>query len=157
MVQKSEEVSIEDRLNDHRFRQPGRPDTPLWRYLSVPKFVWLIARKALYFPRLDLLGDKYEGAAAISHVEIFKSRIRRTYERKRGREITDAEMTAFVNSLTYPTYESEAMWRIFVLSARVWPFERPTPAWSKALQIFRQLSLVPSNTTIPMAADTTIR
>lgn len=36
-------------------------ETSLWRYMDFTKFVSLLHEKALYFPRLDKLPDKYEG------------------------------------------------------------------------------------------------
>jgi hypothetical protein len=33
----------------------------LWRYMSVPKFLSLLSRRALYFSSLEALGDDYEG------------------------------------------------------------------------------------------------
>jgi hypothetical protein len=33
----------------------------LWRYMDLAKFVWMLQRRALYFCRLDALGDPYEG------------------------------------------------------------------------------------------------
>ena len=37
-------------------------DAILWRYLDFTKFAALLNSKALYFCRLDCLGDPFEGA-----------------------------------------------------------------------------------------------
>lgn len=43
------------------FRSPNADD-PIWRYLSLTKFLHLLAAGALWFCRSDLLGDSHEGA-----------------------------------------------------------------------------------------------
>jgi hypothetical protein len=42
-------------------RKP-EPNTTLWRYTDVPKFISLLARKALFFCRLDHFDDPFEGS-----------------------------------------------------------------------------------------------
>ena len=37
-------------------------DAKLWRYMDFTKFVAMLNNKALYFCRLDHLGDPFEGA-----------------------------------------------------------------------------------------------
>lgn len=44
-----------------------KPDSVLWRYMDFPKFVSLLKDEALYFSRLDSLGDKFEGAKGLAH------------------------------------------------------------------------------------------
>lgn len=47
---------------DHpSFRQPLRIEAELWRYMDLSKFCALIQQQALYFSRLDQLGDPFEG------------------------------------------------------------------------------------------------
>jgi hypothetical protein len=41
-------------------RTPG-PPARLWRYTDFAKFLFLLERRALWFSRLDTLGDPYEG------------------------------------------------------------------------------------------------
>src|SRR5258708_6357986 len=36
-------------------------DTVIWRYVSLPKFLSLVASQALFFARADRLGDPFEG------------------------------------------------------------------------------------------------
>jgi hypothetical protein len=45
------------------------PETPLWRFMDFAKFVSLVADKALYFSRVDQLGDPFEGARGIASKE----------------------------------------------------------------------------------------
>lgn len=42
----------------HEASFPQLPDdTELWRYTDLPKFLWVLTKKALYLSRGDLLGD----------------------------------------------------------------------------------------------------
>lgn len=45
------------------FNAPESPDTPIWRYLSLPKFLALLQSRSLYFSSLELLArdDPFEG------------------------------------------------------------------------------------------------
>ena len=43
------------------FPPPPDPHVPVWRYMDLTKFVWMLQMKALYFCRADRLGDPYEG------------------------------------------------------------------------------------------------
>ncbi len=42
---------------------PGNPGALLWRYMNLPKFIWLLEKRALYFARIDQLteADPFEG------------------------------------------------------------------------------------------------
>ena len=42
--------------------QPENPDIKVWRYMDFTKLVSLYSRQALYFSRLDHLGDTFEGS-----------------------------------------------------------------------------------------------
>jgi len=42
------------------------PEQKLWRYMDLAKFLSLLEERALYFARVDKLGDPFEGAAGIA-------------------------------------------------------------------------------------------
>ena len=44
------------------FRQPDEPTIKVWRYMDFTKLVSLIDSRRLYFARVDLLGDPFEGS-----------------------------------------------------------------------------------------------
>jgi hypothetical protein len=44
------------------FKAPSNLDTPLWRYMDLPKFLALLEDEALYFARADTMADRFEGA-----------------------------------------------------------------------------------------------
>jgi hypothetical protein len=43
------------------FEAPADRNVPVWRYMSLAHFVWMLQHNALYFCRCDRLGDPYEG------------------------------------------------------------------------------------------------
>lgn len=43
------------------FVQPDDLDIPVWRYMNLSRFIWVLQNRALYFCRADKLGDPYEG------------------------------------------------------------------------------------------------
>jgi hypothetical protein len=43
------------------FKVPEDDNTKIWRYIDFTKFVSLLDQKALFFPRVSYLEDKYEG------------------------------------------------------------------------------------------------
>jgi hypothetical protein len=43
------------------FKAPANSDARIWRYSDLAKFLSLIDKAALYFPRLDKLDDRFEG------------------------------------------------------------------------------------------------
>lgn len=45
------------------FKQPKNGNGRLWRYMSIPKFLFLLNERSLYFSRSDSFNDPYEGAA----------------------------------------------------------------------------------------------
>jgi hypothetical protein len=47
---------------EHPVFEPPADSQVIWRYMDLPKLVWLLDREALYFSRADLLGDPHEGA-----------------------------------------------------------------------------------------------
>lgn len=44
-------------------------DQLLWRYMDFSKFTSMLSQRGLYFPRLDKLGDPFEGAAGLASRE----------------------------------------------------------------------------------------
>lgn len=100
--------------------------TPVWRYQDLGKLISMIERKALFFSRVDLLGDPYEGAqtpgyslardlAAYSmaqkHGTSERDIIKRLKEEARRRR-----EHVFVNCWYMGDHESDAMWRLYCRS-----------------------------------------
>ena len=51
---------------EHEYLDIPPDDVVLWRYMDFTKFVSLLEKSALFFPRADKLGDPFEGYWPIS-------------------------------------------------------------------------------------------
>lgn len=124
-----------------RWRQP-EPQSHLWRYLDLARFVAILSTQKLYFTRLDHFEDKYEGAIC-SELGLRKFETRDNYtriimsaakikrnnntpptiekieiERNKSRKEFDRNrelnrMQTFVSCWSENDCESEAMWRLY--------------------------------------------
>ena len=77
----------------HDFGPPAG-ETKIWRYMDLSKFISILESKALYFSRIDKLGDPYESAIPKLNIEKFRKELVKQRER-------------FVAHLTDATPESE--------------------------------------------------
>ena len=98
-------------------------DTTLWRYTDFAKFVSLLEDRALFFTRLDKLGDPFEGAWS----EVNLQMIQQGLEAAPGSELLPAMQVwrrvvrnsreqrryTLVNCWHAGEHESEAMWRLY--------------------------------------------
>ena len=113
------------------FPQPD-PESKVWRYLGLDKFLWLLEHKRLYMPRIESLRDPFEGSIprAISDSEeeaLLKNASRRVIgplmgavrdyfehelkDRPKQRRILRA--TTYVSCWTVRESESEALWQLY--------------------------------------------
>lgn len=96
------------------FPTPDDPDAHIWRYLSLSKYLDLISRAALWFSRLDLLGDPLEGSLATPNI---KRRAELTPEMARNvtlsRQASPFRDRIFVSCWHMSQHESAAMWSIY--------------------------------------------
>jgi hypothetical protein len=81
-----------------------QPSAILWRYMDFAKFVSMIANRALYFSRADLLGDRMEGS------------------------LTQANRVQLEQSLEYLQPETRA--QVSEIFGRVSGLRRSMPAWT---------------------------
>lgn len=104
------------KLNHPSFFQPKDTSIRVWRYLDLPKFVWLLEHRELFFPRLDMLSDPHEGAntklgaelrdraiASLGHADALT----------KWREYARDARKMYVNCWNIGHWESEAMWRLY--------------------------------------------
>lgn len=98
------------------FAQPEDLDVAVWRYMSIPKFIDLLRRSAVWLSRLDLLGDPFEGSFGEEN-----------WRFRAGNEATPAAITSpvpsgnspqplFVSCWHLSACESAAMWSIYAPS-----------------------------------------
>jgi hypothetical protein len=96
----------------------------VWRYLSFPRFVWLLQQRKLWLARVDTLDDPWESALAGDQLTHMISRhpmapqlllaLQQESAIERARRIVNLwRQTTFVNCWCASDYESYALWRIF--------------------------------------------
>jgi hypothetical protein len=118
------------------FPAPSDQNLSLWRYMDLSKFVWMLQRRALYFCRLDSLGDPYEGhytrpmpSQEDDFVRQLESIIRANskeqdkspdFEQKLRdgfrmmlKTALDDKLNLYVSCWHGNTKESDAMWRLY--------------------------------------------
>lgn len=114
-------------FEEHKnFKPPENPDHSIWRYIDFAKFVDLIITKELYFSRLDLFEDKFEGSNTIPTVKdresYFKNMVGREIMTPEGadknKKILDNHYEEqrrhyAVNCWYINEYESAAMWSLY--------------------------------------------
>jgi hypothetical protein len=98
------------------------PAVRIWRYMNFTKFVSMIDTGALYFSRLDLLGDPFEGSipranraywqqAQSEHPD--KAQIVQSNEALINDFVRDAREHIYVNCWHVNEHESAAMWHLY--------------------------------------------
>ena len=108
------------------FNPPENRDQKIWRYMAFSKFVSNLDKKALFFSRVDLLGDPYEGSVSKPTVEAREAAYRQLQKEqdlpdqvvehllKSSPELTqNARAFIFVNCWNMSDYESPALWAIY--------------------------------------------
>lgn len=101
-------------LSPHReshasFPQPADGTVKVWRYLDLPRFIWMLSAKALAFARVDSLEDPFEGSIPPAVYEQWKSRHADLIATARR----GLRKQAFVSCWHANNAESEAMWRLY--------------------------------------------
>ena len=115
------------------FKKPPL-ESQIWRYMDFTKFVATISKSALYFSRMDLLDDKFEGSIPKAY-PLKRSSKKRFYwqlDDRQYRELRNAQKRldrllskvnkantklAFINSWHVNGNESIAMWRLYLKNA----------------------------------------
>jgi hypothetical protein len=98
-------------INNPNITLPEDPDTIVWKYLDLSKFLDLLLSKKLFMSRSDKFEDQYEGTFSEP-----------TYEEIKKLSINNPEFLSYykshrekvvVSSWHINEYESFAMWQIF--------------------------------------------
>ena len=110
-------------VEDPVFEKPGDENAKIWRYMDFTKFVSLLDKCALFFPRADRLGDPFEGSFSKANVELapevyadvdsdilFSSRQQLSLFHKAVLRHTA------INSWHLNEYESVSMWKLYLKS-----------------------------------------
>jgi hypothetical protein len=105
----------------------GNPSFPLperstlWRYVSIDKFLAMLADESLFFSRVDHLGDPLEGSYSLKNLELRPDWYGEHYD-----ELKDLipalsrfnRQQVFVSCWYASEYESQAMWQLYAAQAR---------------------------------------
>ena len=98
-------------LNNPNINLPENPDTIVWKYLDLSKFLDLLISRKLFMSRSDKFEDQYEGTFSEP-----------TFEEIKKLSVNNPEFLAYykshrekvaVSSWHINEYESFAMWQIF--------------------------------------------
>ncbi|TRX39744.1 hypothetical protein [Flavobacterium restrictum] len=98
-------------LNNPNIKLPEDPDTIVWKYLDLSKFLDLLLSKKLFMSRSDKFEDQYEGTFSeptyeeIRKLSIDKPDFLKYYKSHREK--------VAISSWHINEYESFAMWQIF--------------------------------------------
>jgi hypothetical protein len=99
--------------------------TIIWRYISLPKLLSLIQTQSLWFSRLDILPDEYEGEIPIENqLDMVDDLIINRHVESKFKAISSVldvknRLSAFkqftlINSWTIGETESYALWKIYL-------------------------------------------
>jgi len=98
-------------LNNPNIKLPDDPDTIVWKYLDLSKFLDLLLSKKLFMSRSDKFEDQYEGTFSEPTYEEIKKLAANNPEFLNYYK-THREKVA-ISSWHINEYESFAMWQIF--------------------------------------------
>lgn len=112
-------------IRDSKYLNVPPDDTIIWRYMDFTKFVQLIYTKTLWFGRVDILSDQFEGElpdensnefmnrlATIDPSMSFNSMLDKTIKERQN--IRKFKSFSYVNCWTIDDNESYALWKIYL-------------------------------------------
>jgi len=99
-------------------------ETPVWRFLSLPKFLALLDARSLHFARLDLLEDVHEGTIPgisldcdsmlrVTVHEEGRSRLHTCEMRPILRDAKDRRSSTWVSCWFAARHDNDAMWKLY--------------------------------------------
>ena len=101
---------------EHASFTPPPDDATLWRHLDFTKFVSLLDRQALFFPRADKLGDHFEGSYPVENLRLRAQAFDRVSPgalSNLARFTKNLARFTVISCWHWSTYESAAMWKIY--------------------------------------------
>ncbi len=95
------------------FEKPKDENAKIWRYMDFTKFVSLLDKSALFFTRVDKLGDPFEGSCPEKVIKFWEKKVGVEYQWGFYEHLN--KFTA-VNCWHLNEYESAAMWKMYLKS-----------------------------------------
>lgn len=104
-----------------KFKSPQK-DQKLWRYMDFTKFMSILDKEEIFFPRADKFSDKFEGTFPKANREMRDSILENNLGSLRQQSITQNMDELFkkfreyvmINCWHMNEYESAAMWDLYV-------------------------------------------
>ena len=93
------------------FPQPDDPGVKVWRYLDLPRLIWMLSARALAFVRVDTLEDPFEGSVPQPVYDAWQANPENAPFLEHARSGLRRQM--FVSCWHANNVESEAMWRLY--------------------------------------------
>ena len=105
------------------FEATEQVDAVIWRYMDLSKLLFILENQALFFSRVDLLGDPFEGSFSRAnlrmrnevYVDIPENQRIQMFS-TRGRHLQRIRPYTCVNCWRLSQYESDAMWKLYLKS-----------------------------------------
>lgn len=118
-------------INDNNIKLPSDPDTIVWKYLDLSKFVDLLLYQKLFMSRSDKFEDQYEGTFSeptfeeIKKLSVHNPAFLDYYKTHREQVV--------ISSWHINEYESFAMWQIFTQKSEGLAIQSTVKRLQKAL------------------------
>jgi hypothetical protein len=96
-------------------------NSKIWRYLDFSKFIDMLNRQKLYFPRLDKLDDPFEGVCPLPSLDSIMKKLEIPFSEEKTRGFQKhyskyIKQTTAVNCWHLNSFESAVMWKMYVKS-----------------------------------------
>ena len=105
---------------EHPRITPPHPNAILWRYMDFTKYVSLLDRNALFFGRVDKLGDPFEGSIPERNIPLrregfpdFSEANKNRFAEHHGSLLKDFRKSIVVNCWHHNNIESDFMWKVY--------------------------------------------
>ena len=101
---------------EHPEFTPPPKHAALWRYMDFTKFVSLISKESLFFPRADKLGDPFEGSTSPVNIALHPIVYKDEPPHIRAQMPTIMESMRrffFISCWHWNEFESDAMWTLY--------------------------------------------
>jgi len=111
---------------EHKLFDTPPDNKKIWRYVDFTKFVDILIRKELFFPRADNLGDRFEGSYTQANIEYRNANIdnffieetwdtipRENFEQRWSKICRNKRKYVAISCWNMSEDESAALWRLY--------------------------------------------
>lgn len=109
-------VNLLDDSGQTLFEKPNS-ETKIWRYMDFTKFVYMLEKGGLFFPKVDSFNDPYEGSYSRGNLSMRKFVFSRSKDKKKFQgqidEIKNIRPHININCWHMNDFESAGMWKLY--------------------------------------------